>query len=71
MLAGVMLWCYFLPGGLIARFWASPAAVEQSVKPADIHGPVAKDCGMKNDQCNPHSCVRVDREQQQDGGTRT
>ena len=56
MLAGVMLWCYFLPGGLMAQLRRSPAAVERSVKPAETHdgaksGQTNAKCKMQSAKC--------------------
>jgi NADH-quinone oxidoreductase subunit H len=56
MLAGVMLWCYFLPGGLMAQLRRSPAAVERRVKPAETHdgaksGQTNAKCKMQSAKC--------------------
>ncbi len=56
MLAGVMLWCYFLPGGVLAQLRGSPAAVERSVKPTETHdgaksGQTNAKCKMQSAKC--------------------
>ena len=62
MLAGVMVWYYFLPGGLIAKLQQTPAAIERSEKTGEKH--------VRGRGCNPPSCVLIEDNHQQDEDSR-